>query len=182
MSAFILKLLDEAILPAVLVFCFKIGSLIFLAKSLKVSFVISDNRLVFERLHDLVWANNLSNLFLLGLLLAGTGWVLVRLHFFHESHLSPSLLPRILEADLEFAISTSFNLFHQAFVWLSLGTLVTFALFVQALFGLTSPALLVLALGQLIFLMAATIVDFEREVKIEKTDQPSLWIQELEKI
>lgn len=182
MSAFVLKLLDEAILPAVLVFCAKVGGLILLARAFNVSFTLESNRLVFGNLTGLVLANNLSNLFLLLVLLLGTGWVLLRLHFFHDSHLSPHLLPKILEHDLEFTISTSFNLFHQAFVWLSLGALVVFSLTFQTLVGLTSPIIVAIGLVQGIFLAVLVLVDFEREVKIEKSDQPSLWITETDQI
>ncbi len=182
MSAFVLKLLDEAILPAVLVFCVKVGGLVVLARVYNVSFTVENNQLVFGGLAGLVLANNLSNLLLLAVLLLGTGWVLIRLHYFHESHLNPRWLPKILEHDLEFAVSTSFNLFHQAFVWLSLGSLVLFSLTLQAVAGLTSPLIVALGLAQEILLAVLVLVDFEREVKIEKSDQPGFWIAETEQI
>lgn len=177
-SSFILKLLDEAVLPAVIVFCVKLGGLIVLARIFHAVIYIQSNRLVFEKFSDLVIANDISNLLLLLTLLLGTGWVLIRLHFFHDSHLSPLLLPKILESDLEFIVSTSFDLFHQIFVWLSLGFLIVAALLVQVLFNLTSPLILALALVEEIFFIVLTVIDLEREAGIHKTEQPSVWVWE----
>lgn len=176
MSAFILKLLDESVVPVVLIFSSKIISLIVTARYLGVSYSIQDNKLYFDRFSDLVLANNVSNLFVLFLLVLGTVLVLVRLYHFHASHIHPVFLTKLLESDLEFAVSTSFNLFHQVAVWLSLGLALLVSFLVQTLFSWTSPWIFILGLFSLLLLAVLAVLDLEREVKIETKGRPQFFI------
>lgn len=168
MSALILKLIDEAILPAVLVFAAKVASLILLARFLKLDWHIEDRALVFGNRPDLVLVNDLSNFFVLLTLFLGTAVVLIRLYHFHESHIAPHFLAKLLESDWEILVGSSFDLFHQALVWLSLGAFFVLALLVQSFVGLGSLGLFFLGTVLLVFLVVATILDLEREIKIIK--------------
>lgn len=168
MSALILKLIDEAILPAVLVFSAKVASLILLARFLKLDWYLKDNALVFSRLPDFVLANDLSNLFVLLVIFLGTAVVLIRLYHFHESHITPGFLARLLESDWEILVSSSFDLFHQALVWLTLAALFVLALLTQFFVGVGSFGLFFLGLALLIFLVVTTLLDLEREIKIAR--------------
>ena len=180
MSAFILKLLDEAVLPAILVFCAKAGSLILFSRYLGVSFKIEESSIVFSSLTGFIASNDLSNLFVGIVILLGSGLVLLRLYFFHESHLTPPLLAKLLDSDLEFAVSTSFNLFHQVVVWLCLGFFTAASLLLQTLFGLGSAYIFFAVFLSLLGLTVLTILDFEREIKIERSDQPAFLLTESE--
>jgi len=176
MSAFILKLVDESIVPAVLLFATKVIGLILTARFLGISLTIADKSLYFARYQDLVLANNISNIMVGLVALIGTSIVLIRLYHFHDSHIHPSFLTKLLESDLEFVISTSFDLFHQVAVWLSLGFFITASFFVQAVFGLTSPFILFVSLFVLVLLCVMAVLDFEREVKIESKGLPSFFV------
>ena len=176
MSAFILKLLDESIVPAVLLFATKVAGLVLAARFLGVPLTISNKAFYFAHYQDLVLANNLSNILVVLVIILGTSGVLIRLYHFHDSHVHPFFLAKLLESDLEFAISTSFELFHQAAVWLSLGFFVVASIFVQPIFGLTSPIILFVSLFALVFLTVLAVLDFEREVKIESKGRPSFFI------
>ncbi|MCL5003872.1 MAG: hypothetical protein M1352_01220 [Patescibacteria group bacterium] len=179
MSAFVVKLLDETVLPAVLVFCAKVTSLILAARFLGVSLTINRGALVFGNLYGLVLANNFSNIFLGLVVLSGAAIVLVRLYFFHSSHLRPAIQVKLLESNLDFIVSTSFDLFHQAAVWLALAFVVTLAFIVQAIFGLTSVFIAVTAILSLTALTVLVILDFEREVRIEKEETKALFTVEI---
>lgn len=179
MSAFILKLLDESIVPAVLLFATKLAGLILVARFLGVPLTISNKVLYFSHYQDLVLANNISNI-LVGFVVAlGTSVVLARLYYFHDSHIHPFFLTKLLESDLEFVVSTSFELFHQATVWLSLGFFTVASFFVQTVFGLTSPFIFFTSLFGLALLTVLTVLDFEREVKIESKGRPSFFISKI---
>ena len=179
MSAFILKLLDESIIPAVLVFSTKIVGLILAARYFGIPLLARDKVLYFSHYNDLILANNVSNILVGVVILAGISVVLVRLYYFHDSHVHPFFLTKLLESDLEFAVSTSFELFHQIMVWLSLGFFTVASLFVQAVFGLTSPFILFVSILVLIILVVLTIMDFEREVKLETKGRPSFFISKI---
>ncbi len=176
MSAFILKLLDESIVPAVLLFATKLAGLILAARFLGVPLTISNKVLYFAHYQDLVLANDISNILVGLVILLGTSVVLIRLYHFHDSHVHPFLLTKLLESDLEFVISTSFELFHQAAVWLSLGFFTVASFFIQTIFGLTSPFIFFTGLFVLAFLTVLAVLDFEREVKIESKGRPSFFI------
>lgn len=176
MSAFVLKLLDESVVPVVLVFSSKIISLIFTARYLGVSYSIQDNKLYFDHFNDLVLANNISNLFVMLVVILGSLLVLVRLYYFHSSHIHPSFLTKLLESDLEFAVSTSFNLFHQVAVWLSLGLALVTSFLIQTLFGWTSAWIFITGFLSLLILALLVVLDLEREVIIETKGRPQFFI------
>lgn len=176
MSAFILKLLDESVVPVVLIFSSKIISLILTARYLGVSFSIENNRIYFDRFSGLVLANNFSNFVVLVIAVLGASLVLIRLYYFHASHIHPSFLAKLLGSDLEFAVSTSFDLFHQAAVWLSLGLVLVISFMVQALFGWTSPLVFILGLFSFLLLAVLAVLDLEREVNIETKGRPQFFL------
>lgn len=176
MSAFILKLLDESIVPVVLIFATKIIGLVLTAKYLGLSLTVSNKAFYFDHYADLILANNVSNVLTGLVILVGTLVVLSRLYYFHDSHVHPFFLTKLLESDLEFAISTSFDLFHQVAVWLSLGFFLVASFFVQTIFGLTSPLIFFGGLFITAFLTVLAVLDFEREAKIEAKGKPSFFV------
>lgn len=160
-------------------FSTKIIGLILAAKYFGVPLIVQNRVLYFAYYKDLVLANNISNILVALVILAGTSLVLLRLYYFHDSHIHPFFLTKLLESDLEFAVSTSFELFHQVLVWLTIGFFITASLFVQTVFGFTSPIIFFISLFVLIFLTVLAVMDFEREVKIETKGRPSFFVSKL---
>lgn len=147
-----LKLLDEAILPFVLVGSAKlISALIFcLILNIEWQFGISGGRsnLFFISLgdrSDFFLINSLSDIFMVLTCAIGTTWVLFRESYFNESNLHPIFLAKLHKTGNEAMIVNSFEAYHQITVWLTLSLLTTLFVFYNAI--LSSTSLLVLGLS-----------------------------------
>jgi len=171
----IVKLIDEAIVPAVALIAGKMLGVLLSIYFLNLSFTVvkSETLWILPSIHfaDLAGyakVENYSNLTMFTVAAAGTILVLVRAHFFHESHIHPRLHAKLASLNLESLIAPSYHLYHQAaiwliFLWLSVGFLV-----ISTLFGVTYGQIAIVA-----FVVAANFswvfaLDIEKEVEIAK--------------
>ena len=171
----IVKLIDEAIVPAVALIAGKILGVLLSIYFLDLSFTVRSETLwILPSIHfaDLAGyakVENFSNLAMFTVAAAGTILVLVRAHFFHESHIHPRLHAKLASLNLESLIAPSYHLYHQAaiwliFLWLSVGFLV-----ISTLFSVTYGQIAIVA-----FVVAANFswlfaIDIEKEVEIARS-------------
>src|SRR3989344_5168650 len=92
------KLIDEAILPAFALIFGEMFGLFLVIYFLKMPITLVNGQIFkvlpsvhFTNLADYVIAENYSNLAMFSIAALGTIIVLVRAHFFHESHIHPTL-------------------------------------------------------------------------------------------
>ncbi len=171
----ITKLIDEAIIPAVALIVGKTMGLFIVSTIFKLSFVIEQDgifkimpTLRFTDPQSYIMAENYSNLAMLFVAAFGTIFVIVRAHFFHQSHIHPYLHAKLVSLNLESLIAPSYNLYHQAAIWLTYLWLVVGFLTVSSIFGVTFPQISVIA-----FIIAANfswifMLDVQREIEIQK--------------
>ena len=167
------KLLDEAILPAVVIIAGKIIGL-FLANivnSLPYSIQPGESILpwtvVYSTPTEAATANTFSNLVMYLVVLVGFSVVLFRAHYLHASHIPPKLSGRLIRLKLENFIADSFEIYHQALVWLSFLWITTVIVFIYALGGGS------ISLGLITFLGSFTATylytkDIEIELEAER--------------
>src|SRR3989344_3113539 len=168
----IVKLIDEAIIPAVALICGKMLGLLAASYFLNLSFTINSTGLLgalpsvqFSTLHDYILAENSSNLAMFLVAALGTIYVLVRAHFFHESHIHPVLHAKLVSLNLESLIAPSYHLYHAAAIWLTVGFLT-----LSTLLAITYPQITIIA-----FVVAANFswvfaVDVEREIELSRSN------------
>lgn len=171
----LIKLIDEAIIPAIALIVGKLLGLLITTYFFQLPFAIKSRELFgilpsihFTNLSDYVLAENYSNLAMFSIAALGTILVLVRAHFFHESHVHPNLHAKLMSLNLESLIAPTYHLYHQAaiwliFLWLSVGFLI-----ISTIIQATYPYVAIVA-----FIIAANFswifaIDVEKEIEIAR--------------
>lgn len=164
----LVKLIDYAIFPAALVALSKVGSAILFANYFGFSYKTDGARVVFESLEAFVAVNSYSSLVMFFSVLSGLGWVIVKAHVFHETHISPSFSTKLFSMNLQDLIHTTEIIYSQAFIWLSFAWLITIIFGVYSYFGLSYFWVFLLSLAFSVLATALLIIDIERELKSDK--------------
>lgn len=171
----ITKLIDEAIFPAVALIIGKMAGLFFAALIFGLSFKIETGGLLkvlptvhFQDHQSYVIAESYSNLAMFSVAALGTLLVLIRAHFFHQSHINPKVHAKLISASLEGLIAPSYHLYHQALVWLTYLWLTVGFLIVHALISVSFPQIAVIA-----FIIAANLswvfaLDIQKEISLSQ--------------
>lgn len=168
LSRSLLKLIDEAIIPALLVFGAKLVGLVMANTYYNLSW---DTQGLFPLIsyrssEAYAMANGFSNVVVFVVILTGFLTVLVRAHAFHATHISPRLSVSLVRMEMTGIVANSWEIYHQAVIWLALLwlSLIWFAL--QAM-AETSPWWLVIG-GTAIAAMFSWlfVVDVEREMEL----------------
>ncbi|OGC51687.1 hypothetical protein A2982_03380 [candidate division WWE3 bacterium RIFCSPLOWO2_01_FULL_39_13] len=163
-SKTLVKLIDYAIFPAVLLVFVKITAIVFLANYMGASYNVEGFRLIFTTPAEYIEINTYSSLFMYIAVVAGLIWVVVKAHIFHDTHISPRLSARLLEMDMSELIEATEIIFSQAFVWLSYAWITTIIFGFQAYFGLSSYLLFWGAFTVTILSSAMLLIDLEKEI------------------
>lgn len=173
----VIKLIDEAIIPAIILICAKVFGLIGASLLFDLSFTLSQRKILsilpsvsFSSFQDYVTAENYSNLAMFIAAAAGTIFILVKAHFFHESHIHPKLQAKLVKLNLETLITPSYHLYHQAAIWLTFLWLTVAFLFISSVLKITYPQITIIA-----FIVAANFswvfaIDVEKEIELSKNN------------
>ena len=164
----LVKLIDYAIFPAVLIAFAKIGSAIFFSRYFDFAYKSDGVRIVFESAEAFIAVNSYSSLVMFFSVLAGLGWVIVKAHLFHDTHISPSFSAKLFSMNLQDLIHTTETIYSQAFIWLSFAWLTTIVFGVYSYFGLSYIWIFFVSLAFSIIATALLIIDIEREIKSDK--------------
>lgn len=170
LSKILIKLIDYAIFPAVLIVAAKILGIVFLLNYFGISYEVTNLTLVLSNVSDFIIINTYSSLFMLVAILAGLFWVTVKAHVFHDTHISPMLSAKLFGMNLEQVIHTNEVIFSQSLIWLTYSWLATVMFGVQAYFGLADWWLFYLALVCAIFATSLLALDIEREIRSDVED------------
>lgn len=172
LSRSLVKLIDEAVVPALLVFAAKLLGLVGANIWLNLSWDPTDSTILplfsYRSPEAFIIANSWSNVVVLVVIISGLLSVLVRAHVFHVSHISPQLSASLIRHQLTSLAVKSWDVYHQAVVWLAYLWLAVLLFSIQAIYGVSwwwiSVVGTMLALG----LTWLLIVDVERELEIER--------------
>lgn len=171
----LVKLIDEALLPAILLIIAKTAGLFLASYLLNLKFTVTVSNLFkvlptvhFSNPQDYIVAENYSNVIMFLAASAGCAFVLVRAHFFHESHIRPSLHSKLVALNLDSLIAPSYHLYHQATVWLLFLWLTAGFLIMSTVIGITYAPISLIA-----FIMTANFswiltIDIQKEVEISR--------------
>lgn len=171
----LIKLIDEAIIPALILIIVKMAAILAVSYFLKLSFDVNINgfakflpRLSFQSVNDYILAENYSNLAMYTAAALGTLYILIKAHFLHQSHVSPKIQQKLASLNFENIISSSFHLYHQAFIWLVFLWLTTAFLATSTLIKVTYMPITIIALIITINFTWIFAVDVQKEVEINK--------------
>lgn len=163
-------MIDEAVIPALVLLISKVVAVFFLIQwfnlSWKFDTVSVVPNVVFENPEVTLFVSAISTLVMFVVAVVGLLWVLVRAYHLHDTHISPSLVLSLLSWNMSWVIGTSHELYHQGIVWLSYIWLITLMVAVHAFIGLSYVWEL---LAMLMVSAAVTwlfIADVERELQV----------------
>lgn len=167
-SKILIKLIDEAIVPAILLLTVRLVSVILISRQLGIPFSVGESGFVFGSPTDYVRINSYSMLAMLGALMIGLGYALIKSFFFHSSHISPKLTARVFSLRLSFFVQNSFELYSQGAIWISYLFLLLLVTGVMALFGLVYAWVFYVGLGLGVLAAILFVIDVEKEININR--------------
>ncbi|HEY5600656.1 MAG TPA: hypothetical protein VIK81_01060 [Patescibacteria group bacterium] len=167
------KLIDEAIVPAVLIICAKLVGLfaanyIFVTdwKVVPGSVLGFLPKISYLNYQAYYLANTYSNAIMLIVVTLGVSIVVVKAHFFHSSHISPKLAGILSRLRLSSLVSDTYGLYHQSAIWVLFLYLICSFLIVQSIFKASSPLLAIIGFVIAVNATWVLIFDIESEIKI----------------
>jgi len=167
----LIKLIDEAIIPSLFLIVSKITAIFLASWLLNLDFEIKTKGLInilpsiyFKNFKDYTIAENYSNLAMFAAVCLGTVLVLIRAHFFHQSHVHPSFQAKLARLNLESLIASSYHLYHQAVIWLLFLWLTAGFLIVSTMLGITNIQITAAALIVALNLSWIFALDIEKEI------------------
>lgn len=169
-SKILIKLIDEAIVPAVTLITVRLASVILISRYLGIPFSLTNNGLAFNTASEYVKINSYSMAAMIISLVVGLAYTLTKSFFFHSSHITPKLTAQIFSLKLSFFIQNSFELYSQGAIWISYLFLLLLAAGTMVIFGLIYPWVAYLGLGTGILAAILFILDIEREINIQKLE------------
>ncbi len=169
-SRILVKLIDEAIVPAIALLVVRLLSALLVAKYFGLPFSVGSTGFIYQSQQDFLIINSYSTLAMVLVLAVGLIYVLIKSHLFHESHVHPHVAARLHSLKLSSFIQTSFDLYSQGAIWLSYSYLLFIATGVMVYFGLLYSWILWVSIILNIISTYLFIIDVEKEMNIKKSD------------
>lgn len=163
-SKILIKLIDEAITPALTLVAVRILSIFFICNYFNIEFTLGPTGFLFRNEEQYRFVNSYSLLSLILVLALGLVYVLVKAYLFHETHIKPGDTAKLYSLKLSSFIQSSFDLYSQGAIWLSYSYLMLFTLIIMALFQLVYLWVFLLALVLVVVLTVLFVLDVEREL------------------
>lgn len=176
MSKSLIKLLDSAIIPALVMVCSKVIGLWIVNQIFNLSFglIPNPNNLIgisvsYSSQEDLMVSSSYSNLFMYGCLFLSFSFVLVQATFFHDSHITPFTLSKLAANNLLDLIKDSFNLYHEASIWLIFIWSASIIILINSILGSTYSWIAVLSVVGSLIVTVVLVRDVGKEIRVAKS-------------
>jgi len=175
MSKSLIKLINAALVPAAVMICGKVVGLAITNAIFNLSWNIESDpnnffsvKIVYNTIHDQMIAASYSNLIMFIAIFIGFLFVLFRALFLHSSHITPRMIARLATNNLLDLIQDSFEIYHNASVWLISTWIALFAIISNVLLGKAYNWTAVLSLAIALIATTALLRDVSHEIKIAK--------------
>ncbi len=165
-SKVLIKLVDQAIVPALLLLTARVVSVVLLANYFNVTLSIGSSGFVFENQETYILINSYSILLMVAALSVGLLYILLKSYIFHDTHISPHHTARLFTLRLSSFIQTSFDLYSQGAVWMSYLFLMVLVAGLMAFFGLIYSWVFVISLILFVITTVLFVFDIENEVSL----------------
>jgi len=163
-SKTLIKLIDQAILPAVILVASKILALIFVNYKFNLDWQLGPSGIIYSSKSDFIIANSYSSLFMYFSITIGLILLIIRADKWHATHIEPKLSAKLFEKKLNFVITDNFNLYSKAVVWLSYSWLAAALMLIQSYYNLLTSWVAYTALAISTISTILMIADMEKEI------------------
>lgn len=171
LSKVLLKLIDKAIIPAILLLSSRVVSIVLVAKYLGIEYKITKAGFIFQSSYDYVKVNSYSIVAMMSVLLIGLGYVLMKSLFFHDSHIKPTTTSRLFSLKAQSLVQNSYEIYTQGAVWLSYAYLLLIVSGIMTMSGLLYKWVFYSILGTTLVTTLLLVIDVEDEIQISKDDK-----------
>ncbi len=174
MNKTLVTIVDRALLPAALFVVGKFVGLIITVNVFSLPWTVQEIPESFFTIRpallsdDLIVANSYSDLIMFLLLALGFSLILIQAAFFHNSHIHPRLLVKLANNNLLGLIKSSFDLYHNAVIWLLFNWLAVFTIIINVLTQKTYLWIGGVSLITAIVFTVTLLQDVYREIEISK--------------
>lgn len=164
------KLVDQAIVPALVLVVVRLLSVVLVSNYLKIPVFLEYTGFVFKNPSDYIIVNSYSTFIVMLTLVLGIVYVLLKSLLFHDSHITPGLTAKLFSTRLSYLIQSSLDLYSQASVWLSYLYLVTVVSGIMYMFETSYAWVFVAGIVFSVIVTYIFIIDIERELEIHKAN------------
>ena len=135
-SRILIKLIDQAIVPAIFLLTVKIVATVGISRYLGIVFTVGPTGFVFDSTADYVRISSYSTFAMVAALAIGLFYILLKSMAFHETHISPKMTAKLFSLRLSTFIQGSFDLYSQGAIWMSYSYLLMFVTGIMSIFGM----------------------------------------------
>lgn len=178
-SKILIKLIDQAIVPAILLLVTRVVSVLLLSNYFNVPYEITNTGFVFSDAAGYVKVNSFSLISMLLVISAGIFYVLLKSYVFHDTHIQPKLTAKLFSLRLSSFIQTSFDIYSQGAVWLSYVYLLFLVSIFMSFFGFAYTWVFFISFIIAVVSTVAFVFDIEQEI-YTAVDEPADEILELD--
>ena len=165
-SRTLVKLIDQAIVPAILLLCTRLSSIILVSYYFKIGFSFDSTGFVFASGRDYLLINSYSTFFMMLVLTVGIFYILFKALIFHDTHITPVLTAKLFNIRFSAFIQSSFELYSQGVIWLAYLYLLVVVSGILAFSGLLYNWVFYVSIVLSIISTVILIFDVEHEMKI----------------
>lgn len=180
-SRTLVKLIDQAITPAIVLLSTRVISVVGLSYFLGIPLTIDARGFSFPTIEDYIKINSYSTLAMIVVLTVGLVYILVKALVFHDTHISPQLTAKVFVYRLSTFIQSSYDIYSQATVWLSYSFLMlmmtgifaytdfiyNWVFYINAVLTLASTGILIFDVENEIFMKKNQETYFEDDTLVE---------------
>jgi hypothetical protein len=170
-SKILVKLIDQAIIPALVLLVTRILSVVVVARYFNVSVTFGASGFVFSHPNDYILVNSYSTLSMIVVLTVGLFYILIKSLAFHDTHIHPKLTASLFSLRLSSVIQSSFDIYSQAIVWLSYTFLLTLVSGILSVFGFLYNWVFYVSLVLSVIAAALFIFDVENEITMHQSQK-----------
>lgn len=168
LSKILTKLIDKAIVPAVLLIASRLISIFIVSKYFGIDFKITNQGVIVQNSYDYIKVNSYSALFMTIMLVIGLFYVLIKSIFFHDSHIKPTVTAKLFSIKAESLIQNSYEIYTQGAVWLTYAYLLLTVSGIMVMSNLMYIWVFYVITGVTLLATLLFVFDVEEEIQIKK--------------
>ncbi|GIW69374.1 MAG: hypothetical protein KatS3mg101_0121 [Patescibacteria group bacterium] len=164
-SKLLIKLIDQAIIPAIVLLSARIISIVLLAMYFEVPFELTKRGFIFEGKDQYLQVNSYSLLAMTVVLAISLAFFLIRAHVFHDTHITPKLTATLFSLRMQGLVQNSLDLYTKGAIWISYAYLMTIVTGALSVYSLSYPFVFYITLAVAVIATILFVSDIENEIK-----------------
>jgi len=163
-SKILIKLIDEAVVPAFFLVTVRVISLVFVSQVFNVPVNFGSGGFIYASQEDYMLVNSYSVFYMVIALCLGLLHVVIKSVIFHDTHISPPLAAKLYSVKAQHLIQGTFHLYTQGLVWLAYLYFLVIGAGIMGALGLLHTWIVWVSLGLAVLFTYIFIMDVEKEI------------------